>query len=252
MKRSIVRAGLLLVAALTGCASPAAGRADRALAASAVGAPHGVAGTSVEGRAIEYSVVGAGPRAILVIATIHGDEPAGTPLVERLERELRGRAELVDGLTCVLLPVANPDGLAAGTRANARGVDINRNFPAENHRVSATGDSSPLSEPEARAIAELVQRFRPERIASFHQPLGCVDFDGPAEAWAHELARTCDLPVRKLGGRPGSLGSWAGIDRGIEIVTLELPPNVERLGDDALWERYGALTLAIVGAGRAD
>jgi predicted deacylase len=80
-------------------------------------------GHSVQHRPIEVvHIAGSGPR-VLVVGAIHGDEPAGIAVVRALERT-HPRAELW------LVPVLNPDGLAAGTRGNAHGVDLNRNFPS--------------------------------------------------------------------------------------------------------------------------
>ncbi|MEZ5980147.1 MAG: M14 family zinc carboxypeptidase [Planctomycetota bacterium] len=226
-----------------GCASPPerrGGLADRPVV------ERGVAGTSVEGRPIEYLAVGPGPEVVLVVATIHGDEPAGTPLLARLETEYTLDPDLLRGVRLVLVPLANPDGYAAGTRTNVRGVDLNRNFPSKNFTGTASRGTAPLSEPESLALFDLVERFEPDRIASFHQPLACIDWDGPAEDWARALATTCDLPVKKLGGRPGSFGSWTGIDLGIPIVTIELPASSHRRSPESLWADYGELVIAIV------
>ena len=60
---------------------------------------------------------------VLVIGCIHGDETAGMRVTRRLiaAAAAAGRA--------LGRPRLNPDGVAAGTRGNAHGVDLNRNFP---------------------------------------------------------------------------------------------------------------------------
>jgi protein MpaA len=120
-------------------------------------------------------------------------------------------------------------------------VDLNRNFPADNRTEVALHGSGPLSEPESRALMRAIERFAPARVLSIHQPLRCVDYDGPGEALAKSISAAIDgrLPVQKLGGRPGSLGSYLGETRGVPIVTLELPAGVES-NEDALWRDYGA------------
>ena len=84
-------------------------------------------------------------------------------------------------------------------------------------------------------------------IVSIHQPVACVDWDGPpeAEALANKLAAACGLPVKKLGARPGSLGAWFGEVLGRPILTLELPADAPT---DAglLWDRYGAGLLGLL------
>jgi protein MpaA len=202
-------------------------------------------GTSVEGRPLRAFDVGHGEDCVLLIASIHGNEGLGTPLLERLLRHLREHPEHLEGRRVVLVPEANPDGLARGSRRNARGIDLNRNFPARNFRRGGGGDF-PLSEPEARALCGLVRSIRPDRVVSIHQPLALVDYDGPGRELAAEMAAGTDLPVRRLGARPGSLGSWVGRDLGIPIVTVELPPHGGLVDVDALWSRFGEMLLAAV------
>lgn len=198
-----------------------------------------VLGRSVQGRPITAQILGNGQNTTLVMATIHGNEPAGTPLVRRLADHLMSHSDLLAGRTVVIIPVANPDGLAVRTRENIRGVDLNRNFEASNRVNTAGTGHQPLSEPESRAIYAAIQEFRPDRILSIHQPLSCIDYDGPGKALAAAIAAACRLPVKKLGAMPGSLGSYTGEELGIPTITVELPADATNLSDDALWDRYG-------------
>ena len=200
-------------------------------------------GRSVEGRPIEVTEMGVGPETVLFLATIHGDENAGTPLLERLIEELRADAEPLTGRRAVIVPVVNPDGYAADARTNANRVDLNRNFPAANQSQARRGGEAPLSEPESRVIHDLIERIEPDRVVSIHQPVGCIDYDGPAEALAEAMAAACALPVRRLGGRPGSLGTWLGIERGVPTITFELPRRMEA-DAEANWDRYGPALFA--------
>ena len=193
-----------------------------------------------------YLVLGEGPDVIFILATIHGNEPAGTPLVRRLIRHLQQNQELLTGRTVVLLPVANPDGLANGTRFNVHNVDLNRNFIAANRRGDVQGGPEALSEPEARAIYQLIQQYSPGRIVSIHQPLNCIDYDGPGAPLASHMAQYCDLPVKKLGARPGSLGSYAGETVGIPIITFEMLAEDSDLDYESLWRKYGRALLAAI------
>ena len=220
--------------------------AGAALCAASPAGFEGEFGTSREGRPLRSVSFGDGEDRVLLLASIHGSEPAGTPLLERLIEELEAAPERWEGKRVVVVPVVNPDGYEAGTRGNARGIDLNRNFPADNFRGNRRDGPRPLSEPESLALRDLIEFERPARIVSIHQPLACVDFDGPGEALAEAIAARCDLSVRRLGGRPGSLGSWAGETLGIPIVTLELRRGEERLEAEALWERYGDALWAVV------
>jgi protein MpaA len=205
-----------------------------------------IIGDSVQGRPIVCESFGDGGDVILIMASIHGNEPAGTPLLQRLAEELASRVDLLRGRRVLLVPIANPDGYAGHTRGNAHGVDVNRNFAAGNWRTRRANGPAPLSEPESRAIERLIIAERPARIVSIHQPLACVDYDGPAADLARIMADATGLPVRKLGGRPGSLGSWAGLDCGIPIITLELPRSAGRLDREELWRRYGPALIAAI------
>ena len=155
-------------------------------------------------------------------------------------------ADLRRGRRVLIVPIANPDGYANHTRGNANGVDLNRNFAAGNWANRRVNGPARRSEPESRAIERLIVAERPARIVSIHQPLECVDYDGPGAPLARIMSEACGLPVRKLGARPGSLGSWAGLERGVPVITLELPGSAGRLDREALWRRYGAALIEAI------
>lgn len=203
-----------------------------------------VVGMSVEGRPIECRTLGYGGRTVLFMATIHGDESVGTPLLRDLEAHLQAHPRLLTGRTIVFLPVANPDGFAHNTRENAHGVDLNRNFPADNFDASKNHGVAPLSEPESRAIMAVLEEHAPDAIITIHQPYGVLDYDGPGEPLASAMAAQCDLPVKRVGSRPGSLGSYAGLTLGIPIITVEYREDASDLTEQQLWEKYGASLVA--------
>jgi len=205
-----------------------------------------ILGNSVQNQPILCLVLGQGPDVTLVMATIHGNETVGTPLVRRLGAYLREHPGLMEGRTALLLAVANPDGMARGIRYNAHGVDLNRNFEARNRVTDEHSGKTALSEPESRIIRDLIAQYNPDRIVSIHQPLACIDYDGPAEALAKHMARYCSLPVKKVGARPGSLGSYAGVALGIPIITLEMLPDDSKLDSQTLWSLYGKALIAAV------
>jgi len=217
------------------------------------GSPARIIGASGEGRPIalhELSSPASPPIRLLVFGGIHGDEPSSVDavveLVARATRLVAGAVprlaegggersspSVESGGRLWLLPALNPDGLAAGRKNSASDVDLNRNFPARSFAPS--GDRShapgydpgprPLSEPETAALARFLDEERVEAVVAVHAPFACVNYDGPADAWAEAVSTACGWPVRPQIGypTPGSLGSWLGIDRGIPILTLELP-----------------------------
>ncbi len=193
---------------------------------------------------LDVQVFGTGVEVVMMIATIHGDEAAGTPLLRQLAAHAEANPEILDGVRLVLVPVANPDGFDHDRRTNANGVDLNRNFPSSNYSSRSRHGDEPLSQWESRALHDLILHWTPARVVSIHQPLRCIDYDGPAQALAEAMADACDLPVKKLGARPGSLGSWVGLELGIPIVTVELPGSASRWSDERLWDRYGDMLQA--------
>ncbi len=203
-----------------------------------------VIGHSVEGRPLVTEAFGHAQGGVLFIASIHGNEGVGTPLLEAFSERL---SDMQLSESVWLIKNANPDGLAHRQRLNVNGVDLNRNFPAENRRDRKRFGSSALSEPESRALHAFIEQAQPRLIVSIHQPIACVDYDGPpeAKAIAQTMAQACDLPLRKLGARPGSLGAYFGETIGRPIITLELP-SLAPHDPKKLWRRYGPALLAVL------
>jgi protein MpaA len=197
---------------------------------AALGLP--IVGRSQRGRPIH-----AGPlpvtatmahRPVVVMAGIHGDEPASVEAVLDLWDR---RAELASPVLhpVWLVPVLNPDGIAAGTKNSARDVDLNRNYPARNfttaHRPGYDPGPAPASEPETETFVRLLTQLDAAAVVAVHAPFACINFDGPASGWASQVAAASGWPARADIGypTPGSLGSWFGNDRGMPLLTIELP-----------------------------
>ena len=184
-------------------------------------------GKSARGRSIDAVHLGSRQRAdLLVVGCIHGNEPAGIAVTRMLRRTLARRpidAWLIDDL--------NPDGHAAGTRVNGRGVDLNRNFPWRWRHLFRRGDlqyAGPraLSEPEARAASRLILRVRPRISIWFHQPLGVVDESGGSVGVERRFSRLSGLPLRRLTRYPGSAVGWEDhVLHGSTAFVVELPPG---------------------------
>ena len=206
-------------------------------------------GISVEGRPLRVRVAGDGPRQVLWIGGIHGDEREGSVSTAALPHAFLANAKLAGSVRLWVVEDVNPDGSARGTRRNARGVDLNRNYPATNYRPSAENGSSPLSEPEALALHDLVREIRPDLVIVAHSARGrnFINWDGPADRFAARFSALTRYPIvasESLHGTPGSLGSWLGRDLHIPILTLE-----HRNGADPqlCWERTREAILAVIG-----
>ena len=208
-----------------------------------VGAPappaihHEIVGRSVRGAPITATVVGepTAPRTVLVLACVHGNEPAGIAVTRRLRR-----ADPPAGTALWLVDRANPDGCRARTRGNARGVDLNRNAPWRWRPTGPPGSlfyagPRPRSEPETRAVLRLVRRIRPAVTIWYHQAAALVDDSGGDRRIERRYADLAGLPLRRFGrGLPGIFTGWQNhtFPRStafvVELPAGSLPPRAAR------------------------
>ena len=170
---------------------------------------------------------------VLLMGGIHGDEYSAISIIfkwmEKLDHYHSGLFHWK------VIPLLNPDGLLhkpKAQRQNANGVDLNRNFPSKNweklaqHYWEKRTYKNPrrypgpeaMSEIETRWFVEVINRFQPDAIIAVHAPHRLVDYDGPQRA----PARVGTLRLQQLGTYPGSLGSYAGVDLKLPVVTIEL------------------------------
>jgi protein MpaA len=187
----------------------------------------------------------------LVLCGVHGDETVSVYQCFHLVREiLFDKPHLLKEIKVVIAPIVNPDGFFAETRQNANGVDLNRNLPTTDwdelsFQVWAQNNRDPRkfpghesgSETESRFQTYLVNRYKPDKIISFHSPLGFLDFDGPGDRKYYDLMRVenrakyLGLNIEANTGKflnlvdfpffPGSLGNYAGNERKIPTYTVE-------------------------------
>lgn len=242
---------LLLPLALCACAAPGEGESGPVVSEGPPGWT--VIGTSVGGLPILTKTRGSGGRRVYLIAGIHGDE---RPAVENAERlSVLVDTNLPPGVTVRLVEDVNPDGTRAGTRGNARGVDINRNWPAQNFTPHSTRGPRPLSEPEAAAIHADLTRFDPSLVIVLHAARRgpFVNYDGPAREAATRFVQAAVRfdpgwrVVADMGyATPGSLGSWVGEDGQVPTLTVELRRGAAA---DEMWPALRAGLLAVFAAG---
>jgi protein MpaA len=181
---------------------------------------------------------------------VHGDEITPVKFCYDLIKDLRDNpARLGTNNTVIIAPLVTPDSFfkKKPTRTNARGVDINRNFPTKDWSKSALKlwksryksdkrrfpGNKALSEQETIFQVNIIKRYKPNKVISIHAPLTLLDYDGPhfsqenGKAAKQLLVTMSDKAGKyKVSNYPfftGSLGNWAGNERNIPTYTLELP-----------------------------
>jgi protein MpaA len=197
---------------------------------------------------------------ILVFSLVHGDEPESGVVakmwMDRLMRiEPRSHWRIV--------PVVNPDGYAANSRLNSKGVDLNRNFPTKDWDSLALDawdkkakkdprrypGASSASESETKCAMSHIDEFKPDFVIAIHTPYGLLDFDGPKNL---NFPKSF-LPWNSLGHFPGSLGRYMWADRSVPVLTIELTgkDSLKSLSElDKLQDVLG--TLAIQASGKTE
>ncbi len=201
-------------------------------------------GTSVKGRPITAYQFGSGPSLVLYIAAMEGNEQNSAELLQQWIPNIDANpGKIPAGRTLVIIPQINPDGFAADTRLNAAGIDLNRNFPANNWQTQVTeplantvwtndGGPSPLSAPESQALANFYTAHRPRLTLTMHSHGGIVEANDagdstPLGAKYASLAGYKAIPTSAIGNffdytTTGAFEDWANDKLGLPVLEVEL------------------------------
>ena len=158
---------------------------------------------------------------VLVIGCFHGDEPQGKFLIEEYLKQ-------TPDTKLMFIPCLNEFGVKHNVRTNENGVDLNRNFPTKNWVLSEKnnfyGGDKPASEKETQFVTNIVEKYNPGIILTLHAPYKVVNYDGDAREISEKISEIIGYPVEESIGypTPGSFGTWAGTEKGIKTITLEL------------------------------
>lgn len=157
----------------------------------------------------------------LIIGVVHGDEPQGENLINQYIKEYNKE-------NLLFIPALNPDGKKLKTRTNSNKVDLNRNFPTKNWKLTQKdkyfGGEKPASEKETQFLIKIIEKYQPKAIITLHTPYKIVNYDGPAKELATKVSNIINYPIEESIGypTPGSFGTYAGIERNIPTITLEM------------------------------
>jgi protein MpaA len=224
---------------------------------------------TVKNNPLLFITFGSGEDNTLILSAVHPDELTPIPMGFRLAKHLSEHPELLSNDQQVIIaPLVNPDGffIDQPTRTNARGVDANRNFftldwyeksltwwkTLKMKKLSHFPGHFPNSEVETVFQVRMIDEFAPDKILSIHAPLGFIDYDGPgdqkpiqmseAERQAKALAgaisqKSKNYRVVDYSFYPGSLGNFAGNERHIPTITLELA-TTDSKKVDSYWDQF--------------
>ncbi|MCT4642693.1 MAG: M14 family zinc carboxypeptidase [Bacteriovoracaceae bacterium] len=185
---------------------------------------------------------------VILMCGVHPDEITPVKFCFDMIDDLKKNPKKAKDTRVVIAPLVTPDAFLKRkpTRTNARGVDANRNFPTKDwkkdalktwkHRYKSSKRRYPgkkaASEHETVFQMNLIKHIKPDIIISVHAPLHILDYDGPGKnKKLKNVTKLLKEMSQKAGGYkvasypffPGSLGNWAGNERKIPTITLELP-----------------------------
>ncbi|RPI91185.1 MAG: DUF2817 domain-containing protein [Planctomycetaceae bacterium] len=204
---------------------------------------------STERRAIETLVFGAGPRRLMIISSLHGDEPQSMALVDELAAFARANPNDLGGQRVLFVRTPNPDGLAGRSSVNSHGVDLNRNFPGQNwvrtpDRVSG---ARPASELETQVLVRLMTEFKPQLLVHLKdsRDQGRVNAEGSCRELGAALCRRTKFESLQDGGAKttGSVENFAWTKLNCPALTVLVPLEKD---DATAWEKNQTGLLSIL------
>lgn len=185
---------------------------------------------STQRRPIPTAILGSGAEHVLVTGSLSGNDPNSVLLLDALHQRLASQPELLDGYQAVLVRNPHPDGLAEHISVNARGVDLNRNFPSQRFTASPSRETGPhpASEAETRVMLRLLGETRPVRVLHIrtgHSTGALVTGNAAClELLGHLRGKfAVDVATFDGGFKVGSLEEFAATRLKAQVLVIELP-----------------------------
>jgi murein peptide amidase A len=209
-----------------------------------------IIGKSVKGLPLEVYRFGTGPTERLIVAGMHGGNEYNTvQLADELMAYLGRHPEIVPPeVTLYILHDLNPDGVARALsylgRANANGVDLNRNWPANWQKdwprsgcwttTYVTGGTGPASEPETKALMNFIQNHSFDALINYHSAAlgvfpGGIPISDASKSLAKSVADVTTYPYPPVNTGcvyTGGMVDWTA-NQGIASLDLELTNHTD-------------------------
>lgn len=197
-------------------------------------------GASVQGRNLLAYRFGTGSSMIVFVGGTHGNEKSSVVTLNSFIDHMERNPDVIPAhRSIVIIPNINPDGFAASSRTNARNVDLNRNFPANDWKQDVTmpggaynaggGGSAPLSEPESASLASYILSVQPRLVLTYHAVTGVVipNGSGDSDALARIYDQKSNLSYSTGAGlfnydTTGAFEDWLRDKHGMPALLLEL------------------------------
>ncbi|MEN9875947.1 MAG: hypothetical protein RLZZ529_944 [Bacteroidota bacterium] len=177
-------------------------------------------GKSVLGKTIYEYQIGHGTKRIFLWSQMHGNESTTTKglfdFLNLLQGDTDFAKQLLNNFTFCCIPILNPDGATLYTRANANGVDLNR-------------DSQDLTQPESKILRNTFERFKPDYCFNLHDQRTIFGVDMSAKPATMSFLAPSYNEEREINdSRLKAINVIAGIN---QVLQKYIPGQVGRFDD---------------------
>jgi hypothetical protein len=151
---------------------------------------------------------------------MHGNESTTTKglfdFLNLLQGDTDFAKQLLNNFTFCCIPILNPDGATLYTRANANGVDLNR-------------DSQDLTQPESKILRNTFERFKPDYCFNLHDQRTIFGVDMSAKPATMSFLAPSYNEEREINdSRLKAINVIAGIN---QVLQKYIPGQVGRFDD---------------------
>lgn len=209
-------------------------------AKATVTAPWQSAQKSSGDRPLEVVSFGNGEHTILIMGSVSGNDPASIRLVHEA-CVIASQYPPPTDTRLIFLKTLNPDGHYDLVNTNARGVDLDRNFPSRNFTSAPTRltGPTPASEIETQYLMRLLDELQPVRIIHVRSHYGAASSLQYNSIWKSNtpqsvVARDVIPSEYQTSLRSGSIEEYVNSEKKIAIGTLFLASAGRRIAPEEL------------------